>query len=119
MMLLIYHALSLGWIPSSPFHDAWFPDDEGTPWFESDEPRFSPIASDISGRSSPGSPFKAEAPSARPEAPEAHNAVYTIETVTIVTGINRRINLARLCDAKPDIFGVRSQGTCKTVAFRP
>ena len=37
-------------------------------------------------------------------------AEYTIETVTIVTGINKRINLARLCDAKPHIFGVRSQG---------
>jgi hypothetical protein len=34
---------------------------------------------------------------------------HKIETVTIVTGIDKAIHLARLCDANPEIFGVRSQ----------
>ena len=35
---------------------------------------------------------------------------YKIDTVTVVTGIDKRINLSNLCDAAPDVFGVRSQG---------
>jgi hypothetical protein len=43
---------------------------------------------------------------------------HKLETVTIVTGIDKRIHLGRLCDANPDIFGVRSQGTAEfTLVF--
>jgi len=38
------------------------------------------------------------------------NLKYKIDTVTVVTGIDKRINLSHLCDAAPDVFGVRSQG---------
>ena len=38
------------------------------------------------------------------------NLKYKIDTVTVVTGIDKRINLSNLCDAAPDVFGVRSQG---------
>lgn len=38
------------------------------------------------------------------------NLKYKIDTVTVVTGIDKRINLSHLCDAVPDVFGVRSQG---------
>ena len=37
---------------------------------------------------------------------------FTTETVIIVFGIDRRINLARLCDSEPSIFGVHSQRKC-------
>ena len=43
---------------------------------------------------------------------------HKLETVTIVTGIDKRIHLGRLCDANPDIFGVRSQGIAEfTLVF--
>lgn len=43
---------------------------------------------------------------------------HKLETVTIVTGIDKRIHLSRLCDANPDIFGVRSQGIAEfTLVF--
>ena len=43
---------------------------------------------------------------------------HKLETVTIVTGIDKHIHLGRLCDANPDIFGVRSQGIAEfTLVF--
>ncbi len=38
------------------------------------------------------------------------NLKYKIDTVTVVTGIDKRINLSHLSDAAPEVFGVRSQG---------
>jgi hypothetical protein len=38
------------------------------------------------------------------------NFDYDIETVTIVSGIDRKIHLARLCESAPETFGVHSQG---------
>ena len=43
-------------------------------------------------------------------APTSIDFDYKIDTVTIVSGIDRRIHLARLCDASPHIFGVHSKG---------
>lgn len=37
---------------------------------------------------------------------------YTTEAVTIVSEIDRRIHLARLCVSEPSIFGVHSQRKC-------
>ena len=43
-------------------------------------------------------------------APTSIDFDYKIDTVTIVSGIDRRIHLACLCDASPHIFGVHSKG---------
>ena len=82
--------------------NSWLPEDDRwiDPWIDE-----SPSASTPnSGLSPPASCDDA----LRPGDAIGVQTEYTIETVTIVTSINKRINLARLCDAKPHIFGVDS-----------
>ena len=55
-------------------------------------------------------PTSAVEASIKISAPTSIDFDYKIDTVTIVSGIDRRIHLARLCDASPHIFGVHSKG---------
>ncbi len=95
--------------PASPFRSFDEDEDENSllpediDWIEFDD---SPSA----GTPNSGLPPPASCDAALRPADAIAKLEHTIETVTIVTGINKRINLARLCDAKPHIFGVRSQG---------
>ncbi len=90
----------------SPDHEVWFPTDviDGNSFF----------SDDFDETSLPESGFADHLPP-----PEVHKTgsvgdhddlKYKIDAVTIVTGIDKRINLSHLCDAASDIFGVRSQG---------
>jgi hypothetical protein len=82
----------------SPYHEpSWLASE--TSWIED--------ADCVSVESFPTSAVEA---SIKFSAPTSIDFDYKIDTVTIVSGIDRRIHLARLCDASPHIFGVHSKG---------
>jgi hypothetical protein len=82
----------------SPYHEpSWLSSE--TSWIED--------ADCVSDESFPTSAVEA---SIKFSAPTSIDFDYKIDTVTIVSGIDRRIHLARLCDASPHIFGVHSKG---------
>ena len=79
------------------------------------EPNFNEVsfiddADRVSGERDETFPTSAVEASIKASVPTSIDSYYKIHTVTIVSGIDKRIHLARLCDASPHIFGVHSKG---------
>jgi hypothetical protein len=64
----------------------------------------------VSGERDETFPTSVVEASIKASVPTSIDLDYKIDTVTIVSGIDKRIHLARLCDASPHIFGVHSKG---------
>ena len=85
----------------SPYHE---------PNWETSDVSFIDDADWVSGERDETFPTSAVEASIKASVPTSIDLDYKIDTVTIVSGIDKRIHLARLCDASPHIFGVHSKG---------